>query len=626
MAQKMPTIDLENATPQEKRDYRRTILKIEQGNEKVQWAAFQESRKREELAALRFARKIAQKDPTPTPEVERFLHRLRKKVNQQIKKKGGTPFSVLRGLFQFFDADNSGQLDSTELMRAMNKISMPITESEARGVVTFYDKEGNGEFSYHELVGAMGGAAPHFLQHPESVTSRGINPPLTSIRNNYKKYDLPSTDRNIHRTPSKLVQSFLKKVQKILKAQMREKGGTEFSILRTLFLSYDADNSGKLDKDELRSAMKRIGITLSDQEASEIVAFYGSGSLNEMDYQPLVDACSREAPHYMSHPETERIKASARRFEEKEKGLTSRSQMNTYRFTARPANKPRNKTVERFKNRLRSHLEQQIKKNGSTIHSTIRNAFLFWDGDSSGALSPWEFKGAINRIGMAVSEEECEQIVAHYDFNGSGEMSYERLVQDIAKHSTKMLDYLDTNRIDAIDNMKTSVRIPDGVQEINKKIAKAALRASTKAASSKGLGAVTPGEFLQGTFLRFDNNSSGKVHQADLPMIFQELRANLHMPEVQRLVAWYDKDGTHSLYYPHLVKDCSGLLGTLSTRSLPPVKTNRSFTNQKKDIERQLRDIELKEKEMTRKFGKKRMAKSLGTLKTTNSLSMTAIK
>lgn len=617
---KIPNIDMATANPQEIRDFRRTVLRVEQGNEKIRWAAFQEQRKREELAALRFERKEAGYDKkTPTPDIERFLHRLRKRVNKEMRKKGGTPFSILRSYFLFFDADNSGQIDAEELLKVTSKLALPVTKAEAEKIVAYYDKEGNGEFSYKDLVDEMKTASPHFLEFPESVTqsSRGISGPITEVRNKYAQYDLPSSNRPKIKSPSKIVAAYIRKMQKVLKKHMREQGGTEYSILRTLFLSYDADQSGMIDAEELRSAMKTMGITLSAVEAGEIVQFYAAEGAQEMSYKTLVSAVTAGAPHYMTHPESERIRESARRLQALNEGKTSRSQMETYRFTARPANKPRNKTVERFKNRLRAHLEQVIKRDGSTIFHCIRNAFLFWDGDASGSLDPHEFKGAINRLGMAVSDEECRQVVAHYDFSGTGEMRYERLVEEVAKGSTKVLDYLDTQRIHEIDGMLTDVRCPEGVEQICRRVAKAAVRAATKAAAGQtgGPGAPappTPAELLQGTFLRHDPAGRHQVSRQDMDRVFTELRAGVKPQELDRLVAWYDRDGTRGVDYRALVADCARLMGrALSTRSLPPVlaggsgrggATGRSVLGEKKEIERQLREIQQKEQALQRRY------------------------
>ena len=57
----------------------------------------------------------------------------------------------------------------------------------------------------------------------------------------------------------RICELFLKKLQRNLKRIMREKGGTEFSILRTNFLNWDADKSGgevhRVAKNELHKCV-----------------------------------------------------------------------------------------------------------------------------------------------------------------------------------------------------------------------------------------------------------------------------------------------------------------------------------------------------------------------------------
>eukprot|EP00428_Durinskia_dybowskii_P081518 CAMPEP_0170429386 /NCGR_PEP_ID=MMETSP0117_2-20130122/40282_1 /TAXON_ID=400756 /ORGANISM="Durinskia baltica, Strain CSIRO CS-38" /LENGTH=66 /DNA_ID=CAMNT_0010688755 /DNA_START=7 /DNA_END=204 /DNA_ORIENTATION=+ len=66
---------------------------------------------------------------------------------------------------------------------------------------------------------------------------------------------------------------------------MRYKGGTPYSIIRSLFLYWDADKSGRISADELIQCMHSLGAKVSYEECEEIVKYYAGQDLSgEMDY------------------------------------------------------------------------------------------------------------------------------------------------------------------------------------------------------------------------------------------------------------------------------------------------------------------------------------------------------
>ena len=100
----------------------------------------------------------------------------------------------------------------------------------------------------------------------------------------------------------RICELFLKKLQRNLKRIMREKGGTELSILRTNFLNWDADKSGEIGTAEFRGAMGILNLKLSEGEARAIVDYYDVEGGGEMKYQPLVEDIVRGTSHFLVHP------------------------------------------------------------------------------------------------------------------------------------------------------------------------------------------------------------------------------------------------------------------------------------------------------------------------------------
>ena len=51
-----------------------------------------------------------------------------------MRYKGGTPFSIIRELFIYWDADKSGEMSACELLDCMNSLGVIITVEECEEV------------------------------------------------------------------------------------------------------------------------------------------------------------------------------------------------------------------------------------------------------------------------------------------------------------------------------------------------------------------------------------------------------------------------------------------------------------------------------------------------------------
>ena len=57
-----------------------------------------------------------------------------------------------------------------------------------------------------------------------------------------------------------MLSQFIGTLKKSVRVTMRDKGGTPFSIIRHMFLYWDADKSGEMSADELEGAMNSLGV------------------------------------------------------------------------------------------------------------------------------------------------------------------------------------------------------------------------------------------------------------------------------------------------------------------------------------------------------------------------------
>ena len=114
----------------------------------MKWAAFQEQRRREDLAAHHFTMKqeaLRRKLANPDPTVQKFIQKLQRLLRKKMKEEGGTEASMIRLAFLNWDGDNSGELSADEFLGALRSLGLTISRREAIAVVAYYDTEGDGK-------------------------------------------------------------------------------------------------------------------------------------------------------------------------------------------------------------------------------------------------------------------------------------------------------------------------------------------------------------------------------------------------------------------------------------------------------------------------------------------------
>lgn len=486
---------------------------------------------------------------TPNPTVNRIVMRIQRAVEKQMREKGGTAFSIIRRVFLNWDADASGEMSKSEVVGALKMLGMNISDSEASSLVQYYDLEGDGEMKYQPLVEDVTKASPHFLSHPDTARLRREEAANSSRRGltpeSGKRKEMP-----------RVCQLFLKKLKNSLLRSMREKGGTEFSILRTTFLNWDADKSGEIGVREFQGAMSKLGLKVNDREAKIIVDFYDVEGDGEMKYEPLVKDVTRGNSNFLVYEEdlsrdkpptaTENLALQEQRLDD------------DAMFSARLRRRPPNAVVEAFKSKLRNKLEMQMRASGGTIYSICRECFLMWDGDCSGELNVREFTGAIRRMGLDVTDSDAKQIVAYYDLEGDGEMRYQELVSDIVQGVPHFMTHPKTpGREEKVRSSRgpevksarnASQDIPKAVLRIQAKIKEASESAAEKSGSK-----ISGEDLFYGTCIRFDNTTCGRLTQDELAKVFKEIKCNLGSVEIRHLVGWWDIGAEGIVKYRDLV-------------------------------------------------------------------------
>ena len=62
------------------------------------------------------------------------------------------------------------------------------------------------------------------------------------------------------------IQKIIGSLKKAVRLEMRYKGGTALSIIRQMFIYWDADKSGEISAKELHAAMKSLGVIMTGKK------------------------------------------------------------------------------------------------------------------------------------------------------------------------------------------------------------------------------------------------------------------------------------------------------------------------------------------------------------------------
>lgn len=352
---------VEKKLPKEIRDDIRAYIKADQSTLLKKQMSLKEAIKSEDSRRLQFIeRKLKMETKSLPINILKLIGSLKKAVRHTMRYKGGTPFSIIRDLFVYWDADKSGEMSADELFSCMKSLGVIITLQECDEVIKFYVMgSANSEMRYAELLKDIQEGEPTLIEYVSEADEREAS------KNEIHFEQFRETFKEQPPTVTKFLEAIREWVQKLL----RDVGGTPTEHIRFLFKFYDFDYSGGLYPKELIIAAKRsIKLKVSTVQAEEIVKYYDRKNLGQIHYESfLIDVCADVKPVLTFTELTPRGIANAK------KSLSKNP------FIPRPFAAPPNKILEQFKKDCQKALVNKVNKLGGSIPSWVRDAFIFWD-------------------------------------------------------------------------------------------------------------------------------------------------------------------------------------------------------------------------------------------------------
>lgn len=492
------------------------------------WMALEEGLKAEDHRREQFLEHRLKECTTIIPlTVQKMIGSLKKAVRRTMREKGGTPYSITRALFLYWDVSNSGKISKSELKASMHSLGVQISEAEVEEVLRFYGRNNpGGEVRYQDILADISKNEPTLTQFVDPSTELDIGVRFEEASD--KIIEVPET-----------VKLFIEATKHFISNKMRHEGGTPLNHALKIYQQFNfADDN--FDPTQLRrTAMKLMKMTVSDADAACIVDYY----------------CRRGAKDFYHHFSGDVCKGiqTILSFTELSPEFIAEQKMklNANSFITKPFQAVPNKLMERVKAEVSRSVNLKIRASGGSMRSWVTERFVLWDPRRTNKISRWQdMQGVLKGLGVVVSDVEAKVVIDSYDKTGSGEMYYEHLIHDLIKDEPH---FIENATIDPLNVTTSTSRAPLEVQKALRR-----LRGATEAYARKSKGTVEPRDILHGTFLRFDDARSGRVDLEGLQSVADELGLGLKRDDLAIVLKWFDTDSSRLLDYDSLTTQLFG--------------------------------------------------------------------
>ena len=207
------------------------------------------------------------------------------------------------------------------------------------------------------------------------------------------------------------------------------------------------------------------------------------------------------------------------------------------------------------------------------------------DIELSGKVDVQQFRGAMGKLGCALTESEARQVIRHFHRDDTTSSSlpshthphklvYEDFIRVVSSGDAHFLQQPTARHVANSLSVTPTARAPaEATQALNE------IRRSVESFCSKSNASVKPRDLLHGTFLRFDTNRNGHLTQAQLKSVLRELRCQVADQQIAVLVHWMDSDGSETFDYRLCVTQLYGnpdFRPTTAEAALPGIKIGRA--------------------------------------------------
>ncbi len=380
---------------------------------------------------------------------------------------------------------------------------------------------------------------------------------------------------SVQRVSSNNVEKLL--VEK-LKQHHRGDGGGLNSKLWTYFRRFDGNRDGFIDKFEFVSALKRFGISATDEVAQLVLQKYGkSGKVN---YSQFLNICQ-------NHAQEDAIFHSKHDIEHKQR-------VRMHKRAMRSIMQYSDKEIEK---RFFTQLQQRVNKRN------VRKAFRYLDVDNRGYLDVQQFQTIMQRFNIYIPDCDLQVILKRWDTDKNGKISFD----EFESRFSKFIKEYNKRNYFAEDNEKELNKRREWLQNHSIPIKEV----SMEVAEQRFKRLIRQGKFgfsVIRMFRSLDVNKSGFIDVREFKRLMEkECFLKISKETLNKLISKWDNNNDGKINYEEFVRYFGDSF--MGKAKLLPIQVKKSRKKVKPMQNIQKKQLQKSEREQTLKKTKHKSAK-----------------
>jgi Ca2+-binding EF-hand superfamily protein len=359
-----------------------------------------------------------------TYDLRRALNR---KLMEHVSKRGGGGNGVDAQLFLSMDTNRSGKVSPEEFQKWLAGVGMDLTEQQCKIILgKHYHPAGIDLREFVQMIDSISESS-HAEVKPmswESIDKQHIRGrKLVKKKNGEDNNAEAALSTQLLADAVKLCADDSESDQTLIQSIAQRIFSKRYTMLKA-FDKLDRDQDGTLSPEELRNALSKGGLEVSDERARSLVSKFGrdnNGKLNMSDF--VVMLSSNNAVSAADRASSAQSSKAADSASIKLKRLSLLDDKEGHEDEAR-------QTEIAFRldlDDIDAVLEFRRAIKSEVV--LVSRCFQQLDKDKSRTLSHEELKAGFEKLGIKVTSEQVLHIISRFDGGGTGRLNYVQFIQ-----------------------------------------------------------------------------------------------------------------------------------------------------------------------------------------------------
>lgn len=332
----------------------------------------------------------------------------RSKAVKQLRAAVAGNWDRVTDVFKAWDENGDGQLSRTEFCKVIAALG-EMSKTEAAALFDQLDTDQSGELDFNELNKALRAGADIEL---DAALQDGAVEIETSRSTKF------ALRTEIQKTHSRVLGTLELGAGDTIMDKIRNALAASFSRIRELWVEWDDDGSGSIDKTELFRALTLLGLEVTRGETDDLFESLDADSSGTIEFEELKRALHSSATVELDAA----LRAGAVAFEMDQKNKFALRKHGPGKTGSNVAN-----DVKLEKGASAVTVVEQLRASLTANLTRTIDLFREWDADNSGSVDKEEFHRALGLLGMQASKAESDELFDSLDDDRSGTIEFGEL-------------------------------------------------------------------------------------------------------------------------------------------------------------------------------------------------------